>query len=339
MPLPSAPAAFEQAAAAAAQPANQPANQPAPDGDIHMPGEQITQEDAAAAAAEDAARAAQEGPEGTDQPTGQDQQQQQSGEIAPLPDGGQEKFYDPKTGAYDWEAHGKQAAYDTLRKGKDKPAAKDESQAPADDKAQQAAANEAEVAAKLPDGVWDTINNEFAENGDISEQSREALNRVGVTDQVIDEHLEFKAWQVEQAQSAVFKTISDDFDQSDFELLQQWVIDNKEPGEIARIDKLLGDVDSAPMILKELVTEAAPALGGAARTAAPLKERQGKLLEAGNHQAPSGSTDAIKPFSSFAAMSQAQGDPRYGVDAEYTTLVDRRAVITPVQMGSGGQFA
>ncbi|MCP4899906.1 MAG: hypothetical protein GY906_23305 [bacterium] len=274
-----------------------------------------------------------EGDQGTQGSPEGDQQGEQT--PPPLPEGGVEKFYNKETGEYDWASHGKEEAYNRIRQSK-QPKDTQQSRAQADDNAQnqEADQNEADVAAKLEPGVWDTISDEFAETGEISEDSREALRNVGVTDEVIDEHLEFKTWQVEQAQDAVFAAVDKSFDREDFELLQTWVRDTKEPGEIARIDKLLADVDTAPMIIKELIAEG----GDKIAQSRPLQQRRGKLVEADNAAGNPGGAVGVKPFDSFASMSQAMSDPRYESNLEFRAEVDRRAAVTKVDVGSGGSF-
>lgn len=111
-------------------------------------------------------------------------------EITPMPEGGQEKFYNKETGAYDWPSHAKDAEYRLTQSKKpttpETPKAGDPPPVDAD----------ADAAAQaLDDKGLDlkSFEAEFAEKGELTAESYEKLAKVGFSRDYVDTYIEGRA--------------------------------------------------------------------------------------------------------------------------------------------------
>lgn len=102
--------------------------------------------------------------------------------VPPMPEGGHEKFYNAKTGEYDWANHAKELQYRLDQsKGKDKQEDEDVTPLGEDEAAQ------AVTGAGLDP---DILAQEIMSEGDISEDHRKALNKAGFSDAFIDAQID-----------------------------------------------------------------------------------------------------------------------------------------------------
>ena len=99
-------------------------------------------------------------------------------EIAPMPEGGHDKFYNKETGEYHWENHSKELQYRIDQQGK---------------KAKTESAPE-ETSETTPSPVnWDELSNKLSETQTLDDADYEKLTGIGIPKEVIDSYLQLLA--------------------------------------------------------------------------------------------------------------------------------------------------
>ena len=155
------------------------------------------------------------------------------GVIPAMPDTGLEKYYNKETGVYHWENHAKELAYNLNRSKAEKiePPKKVEIKTP-DPKAKPE-----ETAALMQDN-FDAMAQEFAANGEISEENRGKLNTIGITDTLIDTYL-----QGIQSTNELVTSKSRDLvgGQDQLDAILKWAGSNLPKSEAAAINTQLSD--------------------------------------------------------------------------------------------------
>jgi hypothetical protein len=175
-------------------------------------------------------------------------------EIPKMPDGGFDKFYDKKTGGYNWQAHAREVEFKLNQKAKPEapkpevkpeapaagaegtPEAPKEGEAPTEEKKDDPAKEVAEKAGLN----WDDLRSKFEKNQAIEESDYEALTKVGIPRDVIDSHIEA----LKIAREANARTTYDYAGGQDrMNAALQWAATNLPENEKTAINKTLASAD------------------------------------------------------------------------------------------------
>jgi len=158
----------------------------------------------------------------------------------------------------------------------------------------------------------DKLAQEWAENGALSEESYEALAKVGITKEMVDA---YAAGQQALAEKYTAELESYVGGKETFEGIFKWAADALSPAEKAAANYALasGDPDAAKLVLDGLK----------ARYEATMGNTPGFIR--GEAAPVSG---GITPFASAAELSAAMRDPRYTEDPAYRDRVYKRLAIS-----------
>lgn len=234
---------------------------------------------------------------------------EQAEELPGKPENGHDKFYDPKTGAYDWKAHAAELEFKLSgKKTTDEPVAE------TSEDAEEAPAGEDAALKGVLDRAGlkvDDLREQIATTGHISDAAKEALVKTGIDADLIDEYVElskFKAEKTKEAQLAAFGGAEQ------FEAISKWAVESLSEGEIARINKLLADPEQFDTAVELLAAKYQAGQPGAG---------EGDLVIPG----PTGANGAV-PFLTRREQSNAINDPRYKNDPEYRRTVMQRMQVS-----------
>jgi len=221
-----------------------------------------------------------------------------STEIEPMPEGGVAKFYDSKTGNYNWQAHAVEAEF-RAKQAKGKPA-----KAPAPSEEGEGEARDIVANAGLD---FDTLGDKIAQFGDIDADDYETLERAGIPQHIVQAHIAgLKAMQ-ENTQSAVLKKVDG---KENLDRLMAWAGSALTPAEIKGYNEMLSS-PQWPVALDML------------------------MARAGGHQAPQmlrpGSNEPVQTggFGDHNEFMDALRDPRYKTSAAYRQEVVNKLARTP----------
>lgn len=230
-----------------------------------------------------------------------------------------DKYY--KDGNFNWEGYAKEQAWkDSQKPAEAKPESKP-SNAP-----QHSDTKEAQTAVENAGLNWDDLGAKISDDGDISPEDYDALARIGVPKEVVQNYI---AMTKQQSQGM----IDDIIDKSGGQEMFNQVYDRlqSKPLELRnRIDSMLTDPSTRQygidMMFKEAGLE--PPTGAAQQPAAPPQQQSGA-------QNRVGTDGAIQPFQSFEEQVAAQRDSRYNTDPAYREEVIRRALAGKYTTGAG----
>lgn len=155
----------------------------------------------------------------------------------------------------------------------------------------------------------DTYMKEMIETGELSEDSRKALNDSGVSDAVIDSMIEGQNAKTELLKADVYNSVGGEESYND---IIDWASKNLSDSEIDAFNSQISSnsLDTIKFALKSL-----QALQGSTNSK-PGFSRQIQ----GDGKAPSGS----KGYESKTEMYEAMRHPSYGKDASYTRMVENK---------------
>lgn len=220
-----------------------------------------------------------------------------------MPEGGFEKFYDAKTGAYNWENHAREAEF-KLKGGKPAEAKAPEADAKKAD-APEADAEAADIVAKA--GLtMEGLRQEISTDGKLSDASRDAIIKQGVPEWLVDEYVTLAADRVQaQTTSALDYAGGEDT----WNQMSTWAAQNLPEAEKVRVNALLGSADwkTGVDVLKTHMN------------AAKGTSREGRLQSG----VQSGSTGA-SGFSSRAEQTAAIQSDKYKKDPAFRKEVAAR---------------
>ncbi len=108
--------------------------------------------------------------------------------VPEMPEGGQDKFYNAETGAYDWESHAKELQFNA--QGRQKPEAQNEEEPEL--KQPQIEKNDEEVSDVVKAAGLDelALEQKIKQNGDLTEDDYAALAKVGVPEGLARSYVE-----------------------------------------------------------------------------------------------------------------------------------------------------
>lgn len=219
-------------------------------------------------------------------------------QVAKRPDDIPEKFWDAEKGEVNVAAllKSQQDAEAALRAKNEKPAGKSGDQTPAADDA----ARESVVAA---------ASAEFAEKGELSDDTYGALEKAGLSRDMVDDYIEGQKAIVSNLQSAAFGEF--DGSREAYDAAVEWAVENLSEEEIQAIDVQV--TSRNPGIVKQ----GAAAL--AAKYAANADITPDTTIQGGGNNINTGAH-----FKSSAEMQTAMRDPRYKTDPAFRAEVSSK---------------
>lgn len=234
------------------------------------------------------------------------------GEAAERPDWCPEKFWDAEKGEVNVEALAKSNAelerqFTQQRqqkpddKGGDTPA-----ESGKDD------AKPAEGAPKADDaGTQQAFNaaaEEFAEKGELTDETYSALEKAGVPREMVDTYIEAQKGKVEALRTAAYDVAGGE---DTYKVMAEWAAGNLDESERTAVNTLLGSAD--PKVVArgaQMLRQAYEAENGS--EAGQRIENDGTPSAGGGH------------FRSQAEMTKAMNDPRYRNDSAYRDEVEKK---------------
>lgn len=165
----------------------------------------------------------------------------------------------------------------------------------------------AEEAVARAEGVdMESLSQEYFQNGDLSDQSYEALEKAGIPRQVVKEYIEGQEARAYQYQTQALEAIGGE---EEFAKISEWAAANLDPAQIERYNAAVDSGDASRM------QEAVKALAYEYSRARP---QEPSLLGGGN-------TNGVgERFESVAQLTEAMSDPRYHNDPAYRKEVEQK---------------
>jgi len=161
--------------------------------------------------------------------------------------------------------------------------------------------------------VGDALNSasaEYAERGDLTEASYAALEKNGISRELVKTYVDgYKASQ-EANTNAIMNEVGG---KDNYAAMTEWASGSLTDSELATFNRVVesNDADTAKMAIKGLYARFLSDGGS------PVKLMQGQVAGAG-----------ITPFNSNAQMVDAMKDPRYAKDPAYRAQVEKRVGIS-----------
>ena len=157
------------------------------------------------------------------------------------------------------------------------------------------------------------FSEEWAEKGELSENSYKELKKLGYPQEFVDTYIEgFQALQDRQV-GEVYKTVGGE---ENYKAMTEWASANLPENEVASYDNIItgNDPSQTKLAVKGLWAQYTEANG-----------KQPKLI--GGSQSGVGS---VTPFRSTAEVVKAMSDPRYSNDSAYRKDVEKRLEFSDV---------
>tara|TARA_B100000686_G_scaffold344998_1_gene428703 strand:+ start:1309 stop:2133 length:825 start_codon:yes stop_codon:yes gene_type:complete len=165
----------------------------------------------------------------------------ESEEVVPvpeMPDGGQEKFYNAETGAYDWESHAKELQFNQA--GRQKPEAeKEENQ---ELKQPQIEKTEQEVSDVVQAAGLDelALEQKIKQNGDLTEDDYAALAKVGVPEGLARSYVDNLNYRIQGQRAEAYEYAGGE---EQWNKMSSWAAENMSDTEVAGLNHMLDSPD------------------------------------------------------------------------------------------------
>jgi len=220
-----------------------------------------------------------------------------------------DKFH--KDGAYNWEAHAKEAEFAAAQKGTKADDNPDEGARDVKD-ADDTNTDAAEQAVTEAGLDWDALGETIVENGDITESDYEALAKIGVPEPVIKEYIEGIT---ERAKTQV-ATVTEALGGAEgLKAVTEFAQANYSPEEISKLEQQLASPTEYKLAVDLLLAKSGrPPIAKGAAIAGP------------NAAAP-GTTD-VQPYATQADMIADQRNPQYKKSPAFRAEVFKRAAVS-----------
>lgn len=165
--------------------------------------------------------------------------------------------------------------------------------------------DESEVADALK-GVgfnYDSLCQEYATTGGISEKTRAELAKVGITGTIVDNYIAGMLAKAQQDYNEVAEVVGG---REKFDEIIDWAAHNLDPEEIRSINAVT-DKFQVKSILRDLKVR--------------MEDKEGKTPD---YQKGNGDKPSIEMFNSQAEMFEAIKDPKYKKDEHYRSVVQKK---------------
>jgi hypothetical protein len=151
--------------------------------------------------------------------------------VAPMPEGGYEKFYNKDTGEYNWQNHAKELQY-RLENGGKTPEVTPEEQAEVEATTEDAASDIVLKAGLSPDDLRQQIES----TGSLSEEAFAALEAQGLRRDLVQTYVDNMVYRLEQTQAEAMTYAGG---QDEWDKLSAWAETNLPDSEKIRYNELL----------------------------------------------------------------------------------------------------
>ena len=216
--------------------------------------------------------------------------------VTPMPEGGHAKFYDAKTGAYNWQGHAQELQYQLTQKAgkKDDPPPKEEPPADGD-------VDAGDIITRAGLKVED-LNQQLANTGKLDNAAKAALVKVGVPESMIDEYVGLISFRLAETKRQALEYAGG---QEAWTQLDTWATQNLPPEDKDKINRMLASPDwkDAIDLLKTKRSKADPL------------RNEGKLNTGGT------GTPKVEAYASREQMKVDMRDPRYKTDGNFRAMV------------------
>lgn len=158
-------------------------------------------------------------------------------EIPAKPEGGHDKFYDAKTGAYNWEAHAKEVEYRSKQGEKKDEAKADEAKAE-DGKTDEAKADDVALDALGKAGLkMDVLRDQIVQNGKLDDTAIEALvTKAGLPKELVEDYVALAKFKLDTETSKAKDYAGGE---EGWKALKDFAGKSMSPGEQAEVNRLL----------------------------------------------------------------------------------------------------
>ena len=191
-----------------------------------------------------------------------------------------------------------------------------EEQAPAEEtteEAPQAEASDVKQAVENAGVNFDSLQAEYDENGQLSEEAYNKLSEAGFPQDLVNSWIQGQEALANNYQNAVYDSVGGETNYQD---MTKWAGENLSDSEIQAFDNAVnsGDIDMVKLAVSGLQTKYQSAEG----TDPSLIEGQSSNSTGGN-------------YSSWAEVTQAMSDPRYNSDPAYRQSVSAKMARSNIQ--------
>lgn len=225
--------------------------------------------------------------------------------VEPMPEDGYEKFYNAETGEYDWQNHAKELAY-RLEQSKKQ-----------DDKAEQKPEetednSETNTEDQEVKGILDAAGLDQAAveaevfAGELSENTYEALEKVGISRDLVDQYVTGIKAQADLKINSMLDYVGG---QDKWDRLSTWAAENLEPNEVEQYNEMLNG-ENWKVAVDTLNTKMGLTLKGNE----PMSQITGDENVVGSTYG----------YRSKSEMKQDMADPRYTSDPAFRQQVMRK---------------
>ena len=225
--------------------------------------------------------------------------------IAEKPEGGHDKFYDAKTGSYNWEAHAREVEF--RAKGGKPAEPQDGSPSIGDSPEADEGAKDIVAAAGL---TMEDLGASIRAEGALTDEQTAALVAQGVPKEMVDDYVSMAKTRMDTNTQAVYEAAGGE---ESWVEMERWAAANVSEGEKTRLNEMLasGEGELAVSILQQRMAKASPTAG------------EGKITVPDS----TGPTSSI-PYESRAQMTTDMNDPKYRSDPAFRRLVHQRVAVS-----------
>lgn len=167
--------------------------------------------------------------------------------------------------------------------------------------------------AEVTTGAVESARNEFAESGELSDSTFDALEAAGLPRAFVEQYINGQeAMSIQQA-SSIQESIGG---AGNYEAMAEWAAENMADGDLDAFNAIVEgpSVEQARITVKGMYAQF-QAAGG-----------KGPALVQGSTSGDSG----VKPFGSTAQVTEAMRDPRYASDPAYRENVEKRMSVSSI---------
>ena len=166
-------------------------------------------------------------------------QDEEAAPVPQMPDGGQEKYYNSDTGAYDWESHARELQFNAA--GRQKPEAEGEDQPelkqPQIEKQEDQEVTSIVNAAGLDETA---LQDKIRENGDLSAEDYDALAKVGVPEGLARTYVENLTFRMQAERQAAYEYAGGE---DNWSKMSEWAVQNMTETEVTGLNQMLDGPD------------------------------------------------------------------------------------------------
>ena len=180
-------------------------------------------------------------------------------------------------------------------------------------KKESAKKEEAPVDSNAMSEAIEGATNEFAESGELSDKTFEALEKAGLPRDFVEAYINGQQAMSVQQTSAIQESIGGE---GNYAAMAEWASENLAEGELDAFNSIVegGSVEAAKVAVKGLYSQFIAAGG------------KGPALVQGSTAGDAGA----KPFGSAAQLTEAMSDKRYANDPAYREQVEKRLAVSTI---------